>query len=61
MRRRVCSWRTCWRTPADETPGTPVLLMSGACPSLHEAPAPCLPKPFAADRFLALVGDLLVA
>jgi CheY-like chemotaxis protein len=46
---------------AAETPGTPILLMSGACPAPSQAPAPCLPKPFAADRLLLLVSDLLAA
>jgi DNA-binding NtrC family response regulator len=44
-----------------ETPGSPILLMSGACPAPSQAPARCLPKPFAADRLLLLVSDLLAA
>jgi CheY-like chemotaxis protein len=44
-----------------ESPGTPILLISGACPTSSETPAPCLTKPFAADRLLDLVADLLAA
>ena len=46
---------------ADSAPGTPVLLMSGACPAPADSPSPCLAKPFSADRLLALVDDLLVS
>ena len=49
------------RTLADQAPTTPVLLMSGSCPRRLMSPAPCLPKPFAPERLLALIDDLLVA
>lgn len=48
-------------TLAVKNPSTPVLLMSGTCPLPRTSPAPCLAKPFAPGRLLAMIDDLLVA
>jgi two-component system NtrC family response regulator len=46
---------------AERAPAVRVVLMSGACRRPGAWPAPCLAKPFDADRLLALGEDLVPA